>query len=136
MVIKIPSRTPHNLYMKPFPGSPLCFRFKDVDGDGNCNFHAIAKSPLCPFKDYVEVKRAMSDRLARGSPDRERLAPIFKYYMTDSEPIDVEVWRRRIVLPREWGNDFDMVIYACLFGTNITSYNQVAANCIVSSSGF
>jgi len=36
-------------YIKPFPGSDLCFRLCDVAGDGNCMFHAIAASPLCPF---------------------------------------------------------------------------------------
>lgn len=99
MLVKI-NKSP--LYVKPSPGSRLCFRLDDCEGDGNCYFRGLVKSPHCPFDDYLSLKRDMSDRLADTSPDREHLAPIFKHYIADSEPIDIEHWRERIRHPREW----------------------------------
>jgi hypothetical protein len=78
----------------------------------------------------------MFDHLAPSSPERDRLAPIFSYYYSNSEAVDVNEWRKRVCHFGEWGTDFDMVVFACLFKINVMSYLQVTAERILENAGF
>jgi len=124
------------LYIKPSPGSGQCFHFQDAVGNGNCFYNAIATSDLSPFPSAAELKREMHDRLAAGAPEREHLAPVFSYYYSNSEPVDVDKWRVHVLKDGEWATEFDMVIFACLFGVNIKSYAQVRENSTLEHSFF
>jgi hypothetical protein len=78
----------------------------------------------------------MFDRLAPSSPERDHLAPILSYYYSNSEAVDVDEWRKRVCRFGEWGTDFDMVVFACLFKINVMSYSQVTAERILENAGF
>jgi hypothetical protein len=64
----------------------------------------------------------MFDRLAPSSHERDCLAPIFSYYYSNSEAVDVNAWRKRVCCFGEWGTNFDMVVFACLFKINVKKF--------------
>jgi len=97
-------------------------------------FHAISQSKHSPFSSNHELKRAMHDALAPETQDRARLAPVFSYYYSSSEPVDVDKWRQNVCAQGVWGTEFDMVIFSCLYKVNIKSYSQVDINNVLEHS--
>lgn len=124
----------HFEFIKPIPGSDKCFRFNDVLGDGNCMFHAIAASEHSPFPTAGEIKRALFDSLAPGTSKREDFSFLFLHYYATNDGVDVDVWWNKVYTQGIWGDDFDLGIFACVFGVNVTSYSQVDANHVLEHS--
>jgi hypothetical protein len=116
-----------NLIVNTTPSNDV-YRFHDVLGDGNCMFHAIAASDHSPFPTGGEIKRALFDALAPGARAREDLSFVFSHYYATDEGVEVDLWRNKVFTQGLWGDDFDLVVFACVFGINVTSYSQVDAN--------
>jgi hypothetical protein len=103
------------------------YQFRDVPGDGNCLFHALAKIPALPFSSAQEVRNTVVSYVLHGQAGDYRLKPTAARTLQRCTQSfykeDVECWAERMkecgTERKHWGTTWEATIVAYMCGIEI-----------------
>jgi hypothetical protein len=94
------------------------FKFRDVEADGNCMYHCLAKCPATPLSSIDDIRKVLAKMMRKPS---EHLMNFFvEYHKSDENPEpSLEKWQDAVLQDSEWGSNFESSLFGAIYGVDV-----------------